>query len=118
MEVKIKLNGIKAKDGAKVLTGAKIRGDGKCDIQTENIEISGNAELLTDMELGEVMQKTEEALQELDSSSTEYASLSQIVQTERTGDRRELLKKIGIHIGMFTEGVLQNIVSDVMCGKR
>lgn len=73
MEVKIQLNGVKAKDGAKVLTGAKIRGDGKCDIQAENIEISGNAELLTDMELGEVMQKAEEALQELDPSSTEYA---------------------------------------------
>ena len=37
MEVKIQLNGVKAKDGAKVLTGAKIRGDGKCDIQAENI---------------------------------------------------------------------------------
>lgn len=38
MEVKIQLNGVKAKDGAKVLTGAKIRGDGKCDIQAENIQ--------------------------------------------------------------------------------
>ena len=112
MEVKIQLNGVKAKDGAKVLTGAKIRGDGKCDIQAENIEISGNAELLTDME------KAEEALQELDPSSTEYASLSQVIQTGRTGNRRELLKKIGMHIGMFAEGVLQNIVSDAMCGKR
>lgn len=70
------------------------------------------------MELGEVMQKAEEALQELDPSSTEYASLSQVIQTGRTGNRRELLKKIGMHIGMFAEGVLQNIVSDAMCGKR
>lgn len=44
--------------------------------------------------------------------------LSQVIQTGRTGNRRELLKKIGMHIGMFAEGVLQNIVSDAMCGKR
>lgn len=117
MDVKIQLNGVKVKDEAKILTGAKIRGNGKCNIQAENIEISGNAELLTDMELEEVMEKAKAALQELDPSSTEYTSLNQIIQEGRSENKRDILRKIGMHIGIFTEGVLQNVIADIVSGR-
>lgn len=118
MEIKIQLDGVTVRDEAKVLTGVTFKGNGKCDIQARNTEVSGNAQLLTDMEIEEVMERAETVLKDLDPSSVEYASLSQVIQVGRKGSRKELLKKIGMHIGSFTEGVLQNIISDVISGRR
>lgn len=117
MEIKIQLDGVRVRDEAKVLTGVKLKGNGKCDIHARNTEVFGKAHLLTDMEIEEVVERAETVLQELSPSSAEYDSLSQVIQVGRKGSRKELLKQIGMHIGVFAQGVLQNIVSDVISSR-
>ena len=56
-------------------------------------------------------------MQELPASSPEYSSLRKIVQNSKSKNKREVLRKIGIHLGTFTEGVLQNIIADVINGR-
>lgn len=117
MNVNVQLEGIKVHDEAKVLKGVGIRGNGDFEIKASNLEVTDKAEVLTDMEIEEVLERAESALQDLAPCTPEYSSINEIVQTGKQKNRAELIKKIGKHMGTFAEGILQNIISDVMSGR-
>ena len=101
MAINIKLNDVSISDHAKVITGVRMSETADFDVQAEKVKVYGDAQFLTDMQIESVVKKAENALQELPASSPEYSSL----------------RKIGIHLGTFTEGVLQNIIADVINGR-
>ena len=117
MAINIKLDDVSISDHAKVLTGARMSETADFDVQAEKVKVYGDAQFLTDMQIESVVKKAENALQELPESSPEYSSLRKIVQDSKSKNKREVLRKIGIHLGIFTEGVLQNIIADVISGR-
>lgn len=117
MNIKVQLDGVKVYNDAKVLTGVKIRSGGDLEIKARNLEVTDKAEVLTDMEIEEVLKRAESALQELEPCTPEYFSLSRIVQAGNLENRTEFMKKIGKHISIFAGGILQNIISDVISGR-
>ena len=117
MNIKVQLDDVKVHDDAKVLKGVRIIGNGDLEVKASNLEVTDKAEMLTDLEIEEVLKKAESALQEIAPCAPEYSSLSEIVQTGKLKNRAELMKKIGTHMGTFAEGVLQNIISDVISGR-
>ena len=66
MNIKVQLDGVKVYNDAKVLTGVKIRSGGDLEIKARNLEVTDKAEVLTDMEIEEVLKRAESALQELE----------------------------------------------------
>lgn len=117
MNMNVQLEGVKVHDEGKVLKGVGIKGNGDLDIKVKNLEVTDKAEVLTDLEIEEVLKKAESALQDLAPCTPEYSSISEIVQTGKQKNRAELIKKIGKHMGTFAEGILQNVISDVMSGR-
>ena len=117
MAINIKLNDVSISDHAKVITGVRMSETADFDVQAEKVKVYGDAQILTDMQIESVVKKAENALQELPASSPEYSSLRKIVQNSKSKNKREVLRKIGIHLGTFTEGVLQNIIADVINGR-
>ena len=111
MAINIKLNDVSISDHAKVITGVRMSETADFDVQAEKVKVYGDAQFLTDMQIESVVKKAENALQELPASSPEYSSLRKIVQDSKSKN------KIGIHLGTFTEGVLQNIIADVINGR-
>ena len=97
MNIKVQLDGVKVYNDAKVLTGVKIRSGGDLEIKARNLEVTDKAEVLTDMEIEEVLKRAESALQELEPCTPEYSSLSRIVQAGNLENRTEFMKKIGKH---------------------
>lgn len=117
MNIKVQLDDVKVHNDAKVLSGIKIRGDGDLELKTRNLEVIDKAEVLTKVEIEAVLKRTESVLQELAPCTPEYSSLSEIVQKGNMEDRTELMKRIGKHMSVFAEGILQNIISDVISGR-
>ena len=116
MAIKIEVNGITASDDAKILTNAKMGRQSDLDIKIENTQVCGNAQILTDLEIKELYQNAEAALKEMQYSSAEYASLKQLLKEGKKADRKEFLKKVEAHVKIFTDGVLQNIIANIVSG--
>ena len=104
MAINIKLNDVSISDHAKVITGVRMSETADFDVQAEKVKVYGDAQFLTDMQIESVVKKAEN-------------SLRKIVQNSKSKNKREVLRKIGIHLGTFTEGVLQNIIADVINGR-
>lgn len=117
MAINIKLDDVSISDHAKVLTGARMSETADFDVQVEKVKVYGDAQFLTDMQIESVVKKAENALEEMPTSSPEYSSIRKIVQASKFKNKREVLRKIGIHLGTFTEGVLQSIIADVINGR-
>ena len=99
MAINIKLNDVSISDHAKVITGVRMSETADFDVQAEKVKVYGDAQFLTDMQIESVVKKAENALQELPASSPEYSSLRKIVQNSKSKNKREVLRKIGIHLG-------------------
>ena len=107
----IRLDGITIKDNAEMLTNVKIKKDSQLEVETKNVELCNKAKLLTDLEVEEVVNLVEKEMERMNIFSKEYDSLKGIVQN-RNNRRNEIIK----HLSIFTGGVLQNVISDVISG--
>nr|WP_295274948.1 hypothetical protein [uncultured Blautia sp.] len=111
MGINIRLDGITIKDNAEMLTNVKIKKDSQLEVETKNVELCNKAKLLTDLEVEEVVNLVEKEMERMNIFSKEYDSLKGIVQN-RNNRRNEIIK----HLSIFTGGVLQNVISDVISG--
>lgn len=111
MGINIRLDGITIKDNAEMLTNVKIKKDSQLEVETKNVELCNKAKLLTDLEVEEVVNLVEKEMERMNTFSKEYDSLKGIVQN-RNNRRNEIIK----HLSIFTGGVLQNVISDVISG--
>lgn len=114
MSVKINLNNLKMSGNSKVMTNAIIR-DSNDDIQIDaaNAELNDSALLLTDAKIGTVLDELNQKYILLDASSNEYAEIQKILSMS-PNNKKELSKLITKHIAEFSQGLLANIVTNLL----
>lgn len=116
MGVTINLNNIKMSGNSQLMNNAKIHGTSDCSVSADNLELSDSAKTLNDLEINSIMDRIELEVSRMDPSSEEFSSLKNIVNAKSVG-KKKVISEIARHLGRFTEGVLQNIISDIITGR-
>lgn len=102
--MKIKVSGCKFGDNSQILNRTSIHDDGDTEIEFKDTEITGNAQIMEDMEIGRVFDILREQISKMDNKSIEYLALQELLDMEKTNNR-SILRKIGEHLATFSEGV-------------
>lgn len=116
MGVKINLNNIKMTGNSQLMNNAKIHGGSDFEVSANTLELSDSAKVLDNLEIDSVIDRIEKEVAKMDVTSDEYRSLKNIVDTKTAG-KKIVMSGIVKHLGRFTEGVLQNIISDMISGR-
>jgi len=101
---------------AQVMNGTKVNSSDAGDIKFTNTEIMDNAKVLENLEIGSFFESLQSEILEMDQNSVEYPELRKFLGMERT-NKKAILQKIGEHLFAFSEGVLSNIVSNMLMPK-
>ena len=112
MGVKIEISGDNFGNDAELFNGTTIK-DG-VDIKISDSNFKDRIKMFNDTEIGNVIDEVEKKMETLPRNSAEYNDLSKI--TKMGHDSKEIRGQIIKHIGMFANGVLQNVVSHLITG--
>ena len=110
MGIRINMSNAKIGGNAKVLNNARITGNVDADVEMSRTEIMCNAEVLNDLRLDPFLEELQAALDGMDSNTPEYDSMKQIVGSQ-CKDRDTVIGMIVKHIGLFSQGVLENVLA-------
>lgn len=110
MGIKINMSNAKIGGNTQVLNNAQIAGNADATVEMNGIEVQGNAAVLNNLRIDPFLDELQSAVDRMDLGSPEYRSMRQIVES-RDKDRDTILGMIAKHIGMFSQGVLENVLA-------
>lgn len=111
MTIKISLKNSEVGGSARFLNNTDINNKGDITIDIDKMKIHHELEMLNSTEIDDLMYKIRKAVESMDSKSSEYKELCNILN-KKTKDK--CIEKITNHLGNFATGALANIVSEYL----
>ena len=112
MGIKIEISRDSFGNNVEIFNRSKIK-DG-VDIKISDNEFADKVKMFNDVELGEVVDELQRKMEMMPKDSSEYRGLLRITEMEHSG--KDIRGQIISHIGMFANGVLQNVVAHMITG--
>lgn len=117
MGIKIDIQNVKMSGKSEILNNAQIKAGQDLDLKIKDIEASDDTKLLNDFQMNDMVDELGQILQKMDRLDPEYAALEKLLNHNNTADKKTFLAKVKQHLRMFSDGVLQNVVADIISGK-
>lgn len=117
--MKIKIEGCTITDNAHVLNGAKIDGNSNSSVEVLNTTISGSAHFLEKLDrddIDDLLKEADKRANRMSENDPEREAIEKLVK-DKNENRKYVLSKIADHLAEFTQGVLANIVSEMLMGR-
>ena len=111
MGIKISMSNVKMCDNASVLNNAVISNQEDVEIDLCDMEMSGQIQLLENLEINSVLKQLNEKLSIMDKNTDEYFRIKEILEVKKW-DRKKFYQCIVKHIGDFSKGVLASVIAN------
>lgn len=111
--MKIEIRNTEISEEARALNRMKLKGSSDSHIKIVGTTITGKAKVLEDFEIDFALEKALTEMERSDLRDPEREALQALVRTRNEG-REGVRKKFLEHLQTFTQGVLINIVSELL----
>lgn len=111
MGIKINISGAEISGNARVLNNASIRGVDDVNVEAKNLQVSGDALVLENLEINSVLEELNKRVQQMDKNSYEYERIQKILKVKRW-NKKKFAKSVVKHLSEFSQGVLASVVAN------